>query len=300
MSEPVTGLCYQYWRNVDSKDTLTVVAVQISMSFDIKQRVNRALQILQQAHEVHGKGIYLLPEYCLVDRYDDWQKTVDLAEEVPGPSTEPLLRFAESTGSCIAIGMLTVSPDPERPYNSMAILGPDGVIGVYNKTHLWRSGSNLDRTREEYLMYHQGDVLEPYDMLGYKVGVCICADGTFPESPRTLALKGAELLLYPNGRQLVGAEAEVIAKTNLIPVVVSNPIGENGLGGFRGSSRVIGPWGEILASAVGEGYSPLQQAVGEGWAAADLDMAKIGTFKDRYSERAIRRPELYGPLTEKK
>ena len=71
----------------------------------------------------------------------------------------------------------------------------------------------------------------------------VCADRTFPELPRALVLEGADPLLWPNGRAVVGAEAETTAKANLVPIVVSNLLGNNGTNG-GGSSRILGPWGD--------------------------------------------------------
>lgn len=290
---------YQLWRSPGVKDPLTVVAIQATVDYGKRKRMANAIHLLELAHKEHGSAIYVFPEYFLINWYDDRKKMVRQAESVPGPSTEPFMKFARKTGSYVAVGLFEKSDDRERPYNAIAIFGPKGVVGIYHKMHLWRSGSlREDPAREEYRLFTPGNEPGLFEMFGYKVGVLICADGTFPEYPRALALHGADLLLWPNGRHVVGAEAETTAKANLLPIVVSNTLGNNGSPG-GGSSRIVGPWGETLASAVGAGYCPHGSARGQGWAAAELDMEYVTSLKKRFCERTGRRPELYKILAEK-
>ena len=298
--EPKISPRSQMWRDPDATDVLRVYAMQVNVSYPKETRPARVLALLEKAYATHGEGIFVFPEYCLVNHYPDWKELVAQAETVPGPSTEGIMEFAKRCNSYVAVGLLEKSDDPERPYNAIAIFGPDGLVGSYHKCHLWRSGAEeLIKNNEEFMLYTPGDELGIYEMYGYKVGVMVCADGTFPEVPRALALNGANIILYPNGRNVVGQEAEVACKSNLVPMVVSNLFGDNGfIGG--GSSRVIGPWGETLASAVGEGYTPLGVARGEGWGVAELDMKRISKLCERYAERTVRRPEMYGILVDKK
>jgi len=273
--------------------------MQANVSDPLEKRIANAIALLKMARREHGRGIYLLPEYFLVDFLPDRAEMVGQAEDVPGPSTDPFMAFAREAGVFVGVGLFHRSADPDRPYNAIALFGPEGFVGCYHKAHLWDSG-NLEKNpaKEEFLLFTPGHELGLYEMYGHTVGVMVCADGTFPEFPRELVLNGADLLLWPNGRNVVGAEAETTAKANLAPIVVSNLLGDNGTAG-GGSSRVVGPWGEVLASAVGVGYSPHGTARGEGWAAAELDMGYITGLKDRYHERRGRRPELYRTVAEK-
>jgi len=291
----INNYSYQLWKEPAADNSLTVVAMQINISLKLSERIERALFLLEEAQRIHGPSIFLLPEYCLMDFHEKWQDTVAMADTIPGELTKPFEDFAGRAGSYVVVGMLEKSEDPERPYNAAAVLGPEGAIGSYRKVHLWDSGNEeKKRSSEEFLLFTQGDELPLFEMFGHKVGIMICADGTFPEVPRILALQGAELLLYPNGRGPVGPEAHSMAKSNLLPVVISNPIGRNGEGhGYDGSSRIISPWGTTLASAVGQGFSPNGVARGEGWAAAELDMKAIAKYKTRYYERTGYRADLY-------
>ena len=265
---------------------LLVAALQLSVDRRLSERVSRATEMVDEVFTAHGRGIYVLPEYYLAHLFPDPSQTAALAETVPGPSTEPFLEFAARTGSVVVVGLLEESSDPERPYNTAAMLGPEGVIGCYRKTHLWDLGPEKEPYRECKL-FTPGQELSPYSVAGWSVGVMICADGVFPETPRTLALKGADLLLYPNSRGRVGCEAEAASRANLIPVVVCNPIGFNGVDQCQGTSRVVGPRGELLASIQG------QQ---EGWVVAELNLEEITHVKTTQCQRTRRRPELYGVL----
>ena len=271
-----------------TRTPLTVVAFQMSIDSDLSERAVRAIALMENAFTEHGEGIYVLPEYYLAHLFPDPNQTAALAEAAPGPSTEPFLEFAARTGSVVVVGLLEKSHDPERPYNTAAILGPEGVAGCYRKTHLWDLSPEKEPYRECHL-FTPGQQLSPYAIAGWSVGVMICADGVFPETPRTLALKGADLIVYPNSRAHVGCEAEAASRANLIPLVVSNPVGFNGVDQCRGTSRIVGARGELLGSLQGER---------EGWTAAELDLEEITRLKTTRCQRTRRRPELYGVLVE--
>jgi len=267
---------------------LTVVTLQMSIDSSLSQRVDRAKSLISKAFNENGKGIYVLPEYYLAHLFPDPKDTVALAEAVPGPSTYPFLEFAASTDSVVIVGLLERSEDHDHPYNTAAILGPEGVIGCYRKTHLWNLGPAKEAYRECKL-FTSGQELRPYDIAGWKVGVMICGDGAFPETPITLALKGADLIAYPNSRGRVWHEVEAATCASLIPIAVANPVGFNGVDQCRGTSRIVGPRGALLCSVEGEK---------EGWAAARLDLNTITEIKTTGCERRLRRPELYGILVE--
>jgi len=266
---------------------ITVVAIQPTLRSDLTARPSHAVDLLDTAFSEHGVGIYVLPEYYLAQLLLDPTATVALAETVPGPSTRPLLAWTARTKCSVVVGLLERSADRDHPYNTAALLGPDGVLGCYRKTHLW----DLGPTREPYRecrLFQPGQALEPFSVHSWRVGVMICADGVFPECPRVLTLRGADLIAYPNSRSSVGLEAEAAARANVVPVVVSNPIGFNGVDQCGGTSRILTPNG--AAVAVGDGQ--------EGWVAARLNLDEIREQRRSACQVRLRRPELYGPITE--
>jgi len=269
-----------------SSSSVTVIALQPSIACEVKQRMERALNLMQKAYAEKGAGVYVLPEYYLAHLYPDPCDTVAQAEMIPGPSTRPLMEWAANMSSFVIVGLLEKSDDPLHPYNTAALLGPAGIAGVYRKTHLWDHGPTREPYRECKL-FRPGEVFGLFEIAGRKVGVMICADGVFPECPRSLVLDGAELLLYPNSRSTVGIEVEAAARANVVPIVVSNPVGSNGADHCAGTSRIVAPSG-VLAAIDGDQ---------EGWVAAELNLASITARRSMACELRQRRPDLYANLT---
>jgi len=271
-------------------DLLTVVTFQPGIDNDLPARSTQAINLLQRAYAENGQGIYVFPEYYLAHLYPDQRRTASLGEPIPGPSTEPFLDFAAKTNTYVIVGLLEQSSDRARPYNTAAVLGPGGVVGRYRKTHLWDLGPEKQPYRECKL-FRPGQELCPFRIFGWSVGVMICADGLFPECPRTLVLKGARLIVYPNSRESVGPEVEAATIANAAPIAVSNPVGFNGVDQCRGTSRIVGPCGEVVARV---------EAGQEGWAAARFDAGRISELQARRCQLRLRRPELYGTLVDQR
>ena len=108
-----------------------------------------------------------------------------LAEEVPnGPTTTRLVELAGARNMYLVAGLAERAGD--RVYNSAVLVGPSGLVGLYRKTHLFD---------EEMLHFSPGDTGFPvFDIGQARVGVMVCFDWFYPESARTLALKGADLI----------------------------------------------------------------------------------------------------------
>lgn len=167
-------------------------------------------------------------------------------------------------------------------YNSAAIVDQDGVRAVYRKTHLW------DRER---LIFTPGDRPPPIAETAHgRIGVLICYDLEFPEMPRSLALRGADLIAAPvnwpllnvppaNERPAEQAMAQAVARTNRVFVAVADREGiERGVE-WVGGSCLIDP---------------------DGWmtdAELDLTRARDKKLTELSDVLADRRPELYGELT---
>ncbi len=176
--------------------------------------------------------------------------------------------------------------------NSAYLLCPEGSVYRYDKTHLPELG--LDK------YVRPGDRLEVFDTELGKIAICICFDLRHPEVARTLALKGAELIVLPTNWPL-GAELSpnslcaARAGENRVFFAACNRVGvENGFR-FIGKSRIIDPSGKILAEAR-DGQETL---------ICDLDLSEArrkrnviipGEYETTVFES--RRPELYGRLTE--
>lgn len=189
-------------------------------------------------------------------------------------------------------------------YNTVAMIDADGeLLGIYRKTHI-----PDDHFYQEKFYFTPGDTgFKVWDTRYGKVGVGICWDQWFPEAARSMALMGAELLLYPTA---IGSEPVLScdsmphwrrcmqghAAANLVPVIAANRIGEETVQPvaennnqssalvFYGSSFITDETGEILESADRISEKILLHTI-DLEAAADMRMS-WGVFRDR-------RPETY-------
>ena len=191
----------------------------------------------------------------------------DLAETIPGPSTEFYSGIASANG-IVLVTSLFEKRAPGLYHNRAVIFDKDGSIaGKYRKMHI-----PDDPAYYEKFYFTPGDLgFEPIQTSIGKLGVQVCWDQWYPEGARLMTLKGAEILIYPTAigwestdtpeekaRQL---EAWVISQrghavANGLPVIAVNRVGHepdpskqtNGIR-FWGNSFVAGPQGEILAQA---------------------------------------------------
>jgi predicted amidohydrolase len=165
-----------------------------------------------------GARLVVLPEACASDMY---REAGALAESIPGPTTEVLSRIAGN--ALIALPLLEKKAG--KVFSSCAIVGHDGVRATALKSHLFRDPSGVDSFQDEEVI-SAGKELSLLDLGDIRLGVLIGFDAEFPESFRTLALRGADIVavmlncIEPDLRFL-GA----MARRNRTPLLVSNRIG---------------------------------------------------------------------------
>ena len=191
----------------------------------------------------------------------------DLAEPVPGPSTETFARLARELG-VVLVTSLFERRAPGLYHNTAAVLDADGSLaGMYRKMHI-----PDDPGYYEKFYFTPGDLgFTPIDTSVGRLGVLVCWDQWYPEAARMMALAGAELLIYPTAigydpndpadERARQREAWITvqrghAVANGVPVVSVNRVGyepdPSGVGAgaeFWGSSFVAGCQGELLAMA---------------------------------------------------
>ncbi len=289
---------------------VTLAAVQMACSADPKENLNKAEALVRRAASM-GAQVILLPElferpyFCQEHRYEYYAYASPTGEN---PAVRRLSEVARELR--VALPVSFFERDGNRLFNSVAMLDVDGsLLGVYRKTHI-----PDDHYYQEKFYFTPGDTGFTVWSTAYgKIGVGICWDQWFPETARSLALSGAELLLYPTA---IGSEPILScdsmphwrrvmqghAAANLMPVAAANRVGtervspcpENGGQAssltFYGSSFITDATGELIASAGREEETVLT-------AAFDLDaLAESrlgwGLFRDR-------RPGRYAVLTEK-
>ena len=252
------------------------------------------LVILQELHN----SLY----FCQVEKVDNF----DLAEPIPGPSTEFFGEQARKYGVVIVTSLF------ERRaaglyHNTAVVIERDGTIaGKYRKMHI-----PDDPAYYEKFYFTPGDIgFEPINTSVGRLGVLVCWDQWYPEAARLMALRGADMLIYPTA---IGFESSDSAEeqerqreawttvqrghavANGLPVIAVNRVGHepdpsgqtNGIQ-FWGSSFVAGPQGEFLwrASAVEE-----QRKV------VDVDLKHSEQVRRWWPFLRDRRIENYGEIT---
>lgn len=213
------------------------------------------LVVLQELHNT--------PYFCQVENVDNF----DLAEPIPGPSTEFFGELARQHGIVLVISLFERRA-PGLYHNTAVVLEKDGTIaGKYRKMHI-----PDDPAYYEKFYFTPGDMgFHPITTSVGKLGVQVCWDQWYPEGARLMALQGADLLIYPTaigyessdtpGEQTRQKEAWTTvqrghAVANGLPVITVNRVGHEadpsgqtkGIT-FWGSSFVAGPQGELLAQA---------------------------------------------------
>ena len=191
----------------------------------------------------------------------------DLAESIPGPSTRFFGDIARSLG-IVLVTSLFEKRAPGLYHNTAVVFDTDGnIAGKYRKMHI-----PDDPAYYEKFYFTPGDLgYEPIQTSIGKLGVLVCWDQWYPEAARLMALKGADILIYPTAIGWESSDTEdeknrqrdawIISQrghavANGLPVVSVNrtgyepdPSGQTGGIRFWGSSFVAGPQGEFLAQA---------------------------------------------------
>jgi N-carbamoylputrescine amidase len=245
--------------------TFTLGLVQMSCDSDPRLNLDKAVAAIHRAAANEAQIICLqelfrTPYFC--QRQDP--AIFDLAEPIPGPTTQRLARAARETGA-VVVGSVFERRSAGLYHNTAVVLDADGkLLGLYRKTHI-----PDDPLYFEKYYFAPGDTgFRAFDTRFGRVGVLVCWDQWFPEAARLTALHGAEVLVYPtaigwhprekdeHGEAQLGAWETVQrshAIANGVFVAAVNRVGHEGPadGGldFWGSSFVCDPFGVMLGQA---------------------------------------------------
>ena len=270
---------------------MLVAAAQIEPKLAEPERNLEACLARLEEAAAAGAELLVLPE-CAVPGYmfESAEEALPFAEEIPGPSSEVLERESRRLGMHVVCGLLERDGDTLR--NAAVLVGPDGLVGTYRKTHLPFLG--VDR------FVVPGDELTVFETPLGRIGVEICYDLRFPEVTRTLALKGAEIVAHPTNFPIAAkVQTELItvarAAENRIYLLTANRVGKERSGEFCGWSQIVDPYGTRLAEA-GETEEALLVADVDVEKARDKDYVIPGEYELYLFGH--RRPELYGAIVE--
>jgi predicted amidohydrolase len=257
-------------------------------------RENR-VRILSLIDEAAGQGAKLVvfPE-CALSGYvfDDLDEARMASERVPGPSTDAITTVCKELGVYAVVGMLEDGGD--AIYNSAVLCGPEGLVGVYRKTHLPFLG--VDK-----LTALGPDPYRVYETRIGRIGMLICYDLRFPEAARCLTLAGADIIALPtNWPQGADSSPDFVAQTraveNRVFLVAVNRAGEECGVRFIGKSQIVDPGGRRLALANTTGETIITAKFDPILARQKRLVINPGVFEiDTVGDR---RPELYHRIVE--
>ena len=254
-----------------------------------------------------GANLILFPELSITGfvpnhptgGHADWLREVligarGMAEPLDGPAVRRLTEIARATGVLVAAGVLEDAG--HLLHNTHVLVGPGGLLGAWRKMHV---------PLFEMPLYNGGGVPDVVETPLGRIGINICFDAFLPESTRLLAVRGAEIVLFPFAADpepvtplgwatWAGRTLEARCAENGVFGVACNTFGDVSFAGvsqhFAGGAMVVGPDGAVLAR---------QEEATEGphMLVADLERGALTTARAAFEYTfRFRRPELYASL----
>lgn len=252
---------------------------------DVDANLRKIRKLTKDAVD-QGAGLVIFPELCTTG-YFVADKLSQLAEPVPGPTTDTLVQIAKDHDAWLVVGMAEAGDDGKH-YNVSVLVSPGGLVGCYRKVHLFDS---------EKAAYALGDQQALFDTPFGKVALTICYDLLFPEYIRSLVLAGADLVINStnwitddfqrdvwgwNGKNTL-ALAATRALENTVHVAMAARVGQELHFTSVGHSCVARPSGDVSALITTEEGVAVADVVTK---SADLDRWRsIATYlKDRRTD----------------
>lgn len=293
-----------------NKREVKVAAVQFACTRNVDENIATADKYVREAAKA-GANIILIPElferqyFCQERRYDYYEFATSIEDN------KAVNHFIEVAKELSVVVIVSVyEKDITRLFNSVVVIDADGTnLGTYRKTHI-----PDDHYYQEKFYFTPGDTgFMAFETKFAKIGVGICWDQWFPETARSMALLGAELLFYPTA---IGSEPileldsmphwrrvmQGHSAANLMPVIAANRIGREDVtaseanGGQTSSLNFYGS--SFITDNTGEIVEELGRDV-EGVICHSFDLDELE--KDRMSWGLFRdrRPDMYKIISEK-
>jgi N-carbamoylputrescine amidase len=256
-----------------------------------------------------GAAVVCLPELFhtqYIGQRED-HALFNLAEPVPGPTTEALGAVARAVGA-VVIAPVFERRAPGLYHNTAAIIDADGTLaGIYRKMHI-----PDDPAYYEKFYFTPGDLgFRAFDTRAGRIGTLVCWDQWYPEGARLTALQGANIIFYPTAIGWHPAEKEThgvdqldawrtIQRSHAIAngcwVAAVNRVGFERLDGggagleFWGHSFVADPFGVVVAEAPADAETVLL---------ADIDLARVEEVRRHWPFLRDRRTDAYGGIEQR-
>lgn len=275
---------------------IKIAATQMPCTWNRQATLAKADHLVREAAQ-KGANIILLqelfetPYFCQLQKFQYMELATTLEEN---PAVEHFKKLAKELDVVLPISFFERAGNTQ--FNSIAIIDADGeILGVYRKTHI---PDGLPYAEKFY--FTPGDTgFKVWNTKYGRIGVGICWDQWFPETARSLALQGAEILLFPTA---IGSEPTLEkdsrihwrntmaghAAANMMPVVASNRIGresdEDSEMTFYGSSFIADNHGEIVEQADDCTETVLVH---------EFDLDELARERREWGIFRDRRPEMY-------
>ena len=292
-----------------SQQTTTLAAANMRVGPDKGANLARILQFIEEAAD-RGADLLVLPELALQGYIDfalrhgtpeyiaQRQYFVSSAEPVPGPATEQIAAAARRHHMYVQVGLAESAGHGNVVFNTAALIGPDGVAGVYRKLH----------NQAEYPFFVPGEGTPVFALPAARASAMICYDLNFPEVMRAYAVQGAEITLmstawpmqgHDSGNDYLGETMDLLGRAsalvNQMWLVISNHCEAGAYSNqvdYYGGSQIISPTGHVVAR--------LDQQEGLACHTADLRAEVMSARTVAFfglSLLADRRPAQYEVLT---
>lgn len=283
------------------KENVRLALVQMACSGDPAKNLKKAVTQIKLA-AAEGAQIVCLQELFRTEYFCKTEdaRLFDLAEPVPGPTTEALQKVARSARVAIVASLFEKRAKGVY-HNTAAVLDADGAfLGKYRKMHI-----PDDPGFYEKFYFVPGDLgFRTFQTKFARIGVLVCWDQWFPEAARLTALQGADILFYPTAIGWKHGEREEAesyrsawetaqrahAIANGVFVATANRVGREGDFKYWGSSFVADPFGAVLYRA-----SDSEEEI----VLADCDLAKVERTRREWPFLRDRRIDAYDPLTQR-
>lgn len=231
---------------LDELSSFKAAAVQFNPVLgDMENNRNRMVNMLEEAAE-QGAKLIVFPEMASSGYvWDDRKEISPFVETIPGSTTDVVLAIASKYQCYVVIGLPEVDPGTGAYYNSAVLIGPEGVVGSYRKTHLFAADPRWAREGNEGVQVFETKI--------GRIALLICMDAMYFEPSRIAALQGADIIAFPTN--WVGASNNPPSKTwclrakeNGLFWIASNRSDTERGAQFTGGSAIIDSNGDVQHS----------------------------------------------------
>ncbi len=274
---------------------VTIATVQMKPKLgEVEENLTKMADLVAKIATQQKVDLIVFPE-LITSGYECGVRFTDLSQRVPGSSFNVMAQRAQEFGVHIAFGLPTKEKVESILFNSAVLIGPDGeLVGEYRKAHL---------KGEERMAFRAGYKYPVFECQFGNVALLLGYDLAFPESARSVALDGAELLVVCGCWEKPHRDewrTYVLARAyeNSLFVAAANRVGDDVTYSFFGDSMIVGPRGQVYATLAGE-VDPKTNEPAEGYCVARIDLNEVRQRREEFQTMQNREPDTYKALVRK-